>query len=122
MFQRLMTPLIMTRLFRINASIIMGFFTWYLLMQFQVITVTWPLPLYFDNLSPDLSLQAPEQITVTLQGTRKLLYSCKKTGAIHLNGASIKPGKNYFLLKQNNLLLPTAIKLVNYTPVEIIAP
>jgi hypothetical protein len=120
MLQRLTLPLITTRLFLNIASCVMGFFIWYVISQSYAITRTLTLPLYFDNLSPERTISAPETSEITLRGPRHLIQKSISSGAMHINVQQLPAGKHLVAPNRENLLLPSAVMVINYNPIELL--
>lgn|GEM_PF-5951558 len=119
MLQQLTLRLITTRLFLNFASCIMGFFAWYVISESRTITAEIPLAIYFDNLAPESRIEAPEHTDVTLQGTKNIIQKSRAIGALHFDAKTFLPGRHRILPGPENLLLPTAAKVLNYNPIEI---
>ncbi len=119
MLLRLMSGLITTRPFLNIASGIMGFFLWYTISQAQVLTHTMALPVYFDNLSPEQSIQAPEKLEITLRANQATLRMCKYSGALHINAQTLPAGTHLFFPHKENFLLPNNAQIVTYQPIKI---
>ncbi len=119
MLLKLISRLITTRLFLNSASCIMGFFMWYTISEFRILTITHKIPVYFDNVSQEQQIDAPEEVDITLSGTARQLYKSQKIGALHFNAHKLSPGKQLIHISPENLLLPHTTKVVNYTPIEV---
>lgn len=119
MLLRLMSNLIATRPFLNIASGIMGFFLWYSISQTRIVTRTMALPIYFDNLSPEQSLQAPEEAIVTVRSTASTLRKYKDTAGIHINAQSLPAGTHLFFPGKENFLLPSNVHVIEYQPIKI---
>ncbi len=103
------------------SSGILGFLLWSLMSgsRYHEVTLTVPICLY--NM-PDQALNQapvlePEQITVTLGGTRSHLQDLMHEElGLHINYATLTIGQTLVQPTQHQLLLPADIKLVSYKP------
>lgn len=119
MLQKLTLRIITTRLFLNSMSCLMGFFVWYAISDFRIISSTFAIPIYFDNILPEQRISAPERSEITLSGNRHLIQKSRSTGALHFNVQKLTPGTHVVFPRTENLLLPSAVKVINYNPIEI---
>ena len=111
---------LISRTFLNVISIIAGISFWNMVTQQFCCTHQSALPLVFDNATDASIIQAPESIQVTLSGPRAALRESAHLGAIHVDAHTLKPGKQLLHISEQHLLVPTAAKLLHYTPVAII--
>ena len=98
----------------------LGYAFWCMLSQSHTTQLHVTVPLTFYNVPKTLSLQAPEEIPVTLVGKRiDLWHIDRKTLAIHVDLAGKKAGSHPLQLAATHLFLPETIKLVDYTPCNL---
>jgi len=101
-------------------SISLGFSLWYMYNQGRYDSINLDIPVYFYNEVTHKTVRAPEIIHVTLSGTRKNLNLLEKEQlAIHLDASRYSKPMTYVTIDNQNLFLPTTIKLVHYNPAPI---
>jgi hypothetical protein len=100
-------------------SVILGYGTWYLLGYVHTITIEKTVPLSFYGVQ-ERTILAPETIKLQLAGKRAYLRDLETAElAIHIDGQTLKAGKNNITISNEELFLPNSIKLVHYTPTTI---
>lgn len=105
---------------KINA-LILGSCFWYFLGQLRPLEITRTIPLAFYGNQTE-PIEAPETIEVCLKGFRKDFYAIDLTElAFHINSESLKKGKNYCLITDEDLFLPPGIKLLHCNPSHVVA-
>lgn len=98
-------------------SLFLGYSFWYIATINQPTTLTTTIPLCFGQLSSNYIIDAPETISVTLQGRRADLYTLDTNLlAAHVNINKLLPGKHGIVLKDHHLFLPHTITLQKYSP------
>ena len=98
-----------------------GYWLWMLLGQSIPVTISRSIPLVFDAVTESQSIDAPETITVYLQGTRKTVYDLDHQSlALHIDARTLKDGKNSLPVTPDMLFLPYHIHMVHYKPLPII--
>lgn len=98
-------------------SLLLGYSFWVMISQTLPVTISLPVPLSFYNVAPDIKINAPETITITLRGKRAHLNHIDYgTIAFHIDGTTLQEGKNYIPLKAEQLFLPESINLLDYNP------
>lgn len=101
------------------SSLVMGYVIWSFLANHNVIEQTIEIPLCFYNTSDSMRLESSvSQVTVQLSGKPKDLAWCNNL-ACHVNAHELKEGENYLHLTQKELLLPSRVKLIHYTPLTL---
>lgn len=118
MYKKIIRKAITTQLFLHSSSCIMGLFAWYVVSATRTQETHLTLPIYFDNLN-NATIAAPETMHITLRAPRAYLQQSKKSGAVHINGTRLKPGSQLVHIKKEELLLPSAVSVVNYTPISV---
>jgi hypothetical protein len=100
-------------------SIILAYSIWFCVAQHQLISQTYQAPIYFYDATTK-KIHAPDFVQITLQGSRKELYSFKAHHAsIHLDGSKLIDGNQEIILTRENLFLPDTLKLVDLLPSHI---
>lgn len=101
-------------------SLMLGYAFWCMLSQSHTAQLRLTVPLTFYNIPETLSLNAPEEVPVTLVGKRVDLWHIdRKTVAIHVDLAGKQAGNHPLQLTAAHLFLPDTIKLVDYTPCNL---
>jgi hypothetical protein len=101
-------------------SLLLGYTIWGIIAQGHTTTHSFTVPLCFYG-EQATHVIAPAELTVTLQAKRSDLRSLHApTLGVHISTEHLRPGKNHIVLDNKSLFLPDAIKLVNYTPANII--
>lgn len=102
-------------------SFIFGYCLWTMLSYATVNTIECTVPLCFFNQHKNYELQAPETVTIQLRGTRKAIRALNHDAlAIHINALNMHIGTNPIVLESESLFLPNTIKLVHYSPANIV--
>ena len=98
-------------------SIIVGYSFWYIMSSNNNVTIETTVPLSFTYDTTEYSVDAPENITITLQGKRLDIYNIEiSTCAAHIDITHHTPGKYAVMLKEKHLFLPSSITLLHYNP------
>lgn len=101
-------------------SIMLGYALWNTVSQQQTVTVSHDVPLYFYNMPQSYHINAPETVTIALEGKKKYLkLLAPEQLAIHINGQELHIGEQPLIMNEKKLFLPEIIKLVNYSPTVI---
>lgn len=101
-------------------SLIIAFFVWLALSQNQLINLSLNLPIYFYNNEKNLIISGPDKIDVKLYGKKSCFWHINKEElAIFIDFNEINSNVPY-VLSNNNLFLPSNIKLVDYNPKKLI--
>ena len=102
-------------------SLILGFACWYIISQYQTVTILIPVSLCFDDVSENVTVYGPELVHVTITGKRIDLYALDKDQlAAHINVRGLSTGTHGIELNAGSLFLPSTIKLVHYNPSNIV--
>lgn len=99
-------------------SLVLGYALWQAMSQPYTLNTVLTVPLSFYN-TENLTIEAPETISIRLQGTRKDLYKTIQNLAFHYDATHLKPGTHTLKVEPRNLFLPDSILLLNYLPIEI---
>jgi hypothetical protein len=97
----------------------MGFFIWHSVSSSRIITRIINVPIYFDNIKTDMHIHAPESSDITIAGVRKDIQKTYQHGAIHVDSTNLSAGKQLVHITYKNFLLPSAVKVLNYNPLEV---
>lgn len=101
-------------------SFMLGFLSWFLLVNSHTETITKEVPLSFYGISKKWIVRAPEKVMVTLSGKRSYLRTLDiNTLALHINGTKLKPGVQPINLSTHQLFVPNSIKLIHYIPTTL---
>lgn len=102
-------------------SFVFGYCLWTLISNAHLHTLDVEVPLCFFNQPAILVLQAPETVQLQLCGKRNSLRSINtKTLALHVDASQLHVGENPIVLESESLFLPKTIKLVHYTPANLV--
>lgn len=102
-------------------SCILGCALWSLLGQMYTVHRSFTVPLCFYALKDDMTLTAPETIKIIVAGKRTTLSYLKLENIVaHVDARSFEEGKNRVSLTEEELFLPSSIKLVDYCPSNIV--
>ena len=119
-------PISLKRTFTANItlkaiSLILGYSFWFILSRSYTTTFTHTVPVALYGASADYTIDAPEQIHVTLSGKRSDLAELKRSElAVHVDGKNLQVGANPLIVSCATLFLPEHIKVLNYSPVPSI--
>ena len=98
-------------------SLFLGYSFWHIASINNPVTVSLSIPLCFNHVPDFCTIQAPENILVTLQAKRSDLYALEKSSlAAHVTINKPLPGKYGIILNENHLFLPHTILLLQYKP------
>lgn len=102
-------------------SIFFGVSLWYILSQQRNDSITVDVPICFYNTTPQVAINAPETIRISLYAKRSDLIALDFSQlAIHLDAKQLqKPSTNMYL-ESRHLFLPATIKLVDYSPAPVL--
>ncbi len=99
-------------------SLIIGYGIWSLLGQNCVLYKQIEIPICFYNTQNHIIACHPEHITISIAGKRKDLKNCHDLG-LHINAHQFTSGTHYIMPTDEQLFLPSSIKLVSYKPHKI---
>lgn len=99
-------------------SLVLGYALWQAMSQPYKLDATFSVPLSFYN-TDNKTLEAPENVTIGLHGTRKDLYTILPNLALHYDAAQLSKGKNTLKITHENLFLPNSVLLLHYLPTEV---
>lgn len=112
-------------LFLTNAPIIiislfLGYSFWYIASYDQTVVLQFDIPLCFAGSTDSYTLDAPENIHITLKGKRADIYALEKESlAAHINTNKLSPGKHGLVITEQHLFLPKSVTLVQYKPANL---
>lgn len=109
------TPLLLNHHTTKVSAIIVGYFLWFAIAQYQLITTTIEVPICFYN-AEHTTIHAPDSITMVVQATQKNLYRNKNHIALHIDASILRNGTQEIMLEKQNLFLPDTIKLIDLIP------
>lgn len=102
-------------------ALTIGFFIWTIFCQSSLKNVWLEVPLCFYNTNDNIICKGPESIKINLVAKRENLKNLDQTNlAVHIDAQKLTENKSFFQVSEQDLLLPASIKLVNYTPSNII--
>lgn len=102
-------------------SCILGYTFWFILGHTQTIQTNLTVPLCFYGIPEHRKIDAPETITIELGGQRTILQSIDADQiAVHIDAQHFVEGSQPVEISQNSLFLPDSIKLIHYSPAQII--
>ena len=102
-------------------SFVIGYSLWNILSASHTHTISIDAPVCFYHESQTHIIEAPECITLELQGKKNVLKNInKKTLAVHIDSSRLHHGANPLILNQTTLFLPETINVVNYRPANIV--
>lgn len=98
---------------RIMASI-MGFSLWSWMSIDSRVKIPYEMPICFYEVADNCALQAPERVTVCLQGSRHSLREVfEQHPALHINADLLKDGDNNLFIGEQKIFLPDSVKLLH---------
>jgi len=102
-----------------GASLFFGFCFWYIYIHQHIHTVI--APISFDDLTEEMSVDAPEHVEIVIR-SKDVIFSehDKENLAVHIDGHTLKPGKNSITLTEKHLFLPEHVSLLSSTPSTIL--
>jgi hypothetical protein len=101
-------------------SILLGYSFWYIASYDHLMSMQLTIPLYFSDVCPQYTIEAPEKITVTLMAKRSDLYALDKASlGVHCDISKHLPGKHGIIIKEQHLFLPKNISLTHYKPANL---
>lgn len=105
-----------------SSALLISFFIWSQLTKLHNHTVTVTVPVcFYGEQAADLVCDAPEAITLTLQGKKRDIAQLDSSLlAVHIDSATLHKGINGIVLNHKNLFLPETIAVVHYTPLPLV--
>jgi len=98
-----------------------GYTFWFIFGHSQTITTQVTVPLCFYGASDSTQIQAPDTVQIELNGKRSIMQSLDLSNlAVHVDARELVAGTQPIELSQKSLFLPESIKLVHYTPAQIL--
>ncbi len=119
MLLRYTRRLITTKLFLNFFSCLAGFFIWHFLQESHCVEQIISVPLCFDHVTQNRTIRAPETLDVTIRATRSMIRQSKQHGTAVIDVASLADGTHHMVPELHTILLPTAVKVVNYNPITV---
>lgn len=99
-------------------AIVFGYTLWKSISEHQTINITLKAPVSWYGTTP-LTVDGPENISITLQAKRDALYTLSKTIAAHIDTSTLHEGENPIKLNASHFVLPESVKLINCIPKQI---
>lgn len=98
-------------------SCIIAFTFWVIISQSHLSSITIDVPLCFYGQLDTVTIDAPEQMQVTLRAPRMLLNTIHSSSlALHIDVRTLHEGKNPIIISTSNLFLPDYIDVLHYSP------
>ncbi len=98
-------------------SLTLGYTFWYIFSSSHVGSLWVTVPLTFYNIPTTHSIVGPETVTVRIAGKRSEIRTLDfENIAIYVDAQSLKKGRNCLAITEEQLFLPSSIKLVHYCP------
>lgn len=112
---------LMSNLVLKTTSCILGYSLWSILAAGHMATRMVEVPLAFYGNAALRVSQAPEKVTIALQSKRNILHALDTHSlAAHINADQFIAGPNKVTFDNKSLFLPDSIKLVHYSPINIV--
>ena len=110
------------RIFLKISSLLLGAFFWYVWSGIYPLTRNVSVPLSFYNIPDGAVVTSPEELTVQLRGTRQAFLALDaETLAMYIDAHRFAEGPNNVTVGADSLFLPESVRLVDYTPSNIVA-
>jgi hypothetical protein len=94
-----------------------GYTVWSLLGAVHYTTQSFTVPLCFYNVPDNISIQAPEEISVQIAGYRNELHTLRSQDiAAHYDAQTLHRGTYTYRFGQENFFLPSTVSVVHCTP------
>jgi hypothetical protein len=105
-----------------GSALLLSFLLWSQLTRLHNHNLTVTVPVcFYGEAATTTQHDAPETITVTLQGKKRDIATLDKSMlAVHIDSTTLRPGINGIVLTSKNLFLPEAIAVVHYTPLPLV--
>lgn len=98
-----------------------GFVLWMIFSENHTKEVCLTVPLCFYNSNDNITCKGPENIKVHLLAKYNVLKNLDlKNLAVHIDSQKLKAPESNLHITEQDLFLPSSIKLVNYTPSNIV--
>lgn len=103
---------------RISALLI-GSTLWSIMSGMHYSTITLTVPVCFYNEASATQCDAPEFLTITLQGKKSDLRTIDYASlAAHIDAQTVSNKKQGLSITNKNLFLPSHVKLLHYSPMN----
>lgn len=102
-------------------AVILGYTFWAIISTRQT-TERWiEVPLCFFSVPDTLRIEAPEAVNIAFSGSRIDLANLDITQlAIHIDSRDLTPGNQNISLSEEQLLLPSCVKITHWSPSNLI--
>lgn len=102
-------------------ALVIGYHIW-LIISSWVPAYRWvDVPLCFYNTSEHINIDAPESVRIMLAGSRLALANLDIPKlAVHIDTHTLINGKNSLILSDHQLLLPSQLHVVDWSPSNVI--
>lgn len=103
-------------------SLFLGCCVWYFFGNLHHRIITISVPLYFYGIDTKHSIDAPSDVTISIEGPRNTFLSLDTNSlALHVDGTTLKEGKQPLnIFSQAQLFVPSTIKLIDSNPHTVI--
>lgn len=100
-------------------SLMLGYTTWLLISQHQIITDSVQVPISFYNIPQGISIKTDqENFTIKLKGRVCDLHACSSL-SLHVDASELQPGQHRLCPCPEQLFLPNSVKLVSHHPLSL---
>lgn len=102
-------------------SLLLGYSFWFIFGHAQIITSNITVPLCFYGVDESFTIQAPETVHIELSGKRSIMQAMDMQSiAVHIDARELVDGIQPIEISSERLFLPESIKLVHYSPAQIV--
>ncbi len=102
-------------------SCILGYTFWFILGHSQTIKTELTVPICFYGANPKMQIEAPETVHIELSGKRTIMQTVDLSNlAIHIDVRDLVEGSQPIEITQEKMFLPESIKLIHYSPAQIV--
>ena len=101
-------------------SIIISTLIWSIFSRAQIYKRWYTASFKFYNKEDNITIKAPGNIKLELCGQKEVLDRIHNNNLnIYINAQELNPGDNYYIITNENLLLPQNIKIIDFYPHNI---
>ena len=118
--QSLTKKIFQSKLLLSAIAILYAYFLWLMISQSFMDSIHLKAPIIFYDVPSESHIKTQESVDILVSGRRfDLRQLLKQNVSININGKQLSKGNNTHAISEDQILLPEAIKLINYNPAQL---